>query len=265
MDPYRFRAGRAPLLVSIPHLGTHVPPEVASRLTPAALALPDTDWHLDRLYDFVDELGASVLMATHSRYVVDLNRAPDDASLYPGQDVTGLVPVDTFAREPLYAAGLPDEAEVAARRERYWRPYHDRLAAELARLRERHGYALLWDAHSIASRVPRFFEGRLPDFNLGTGGGTAADPALAGALLAAATSAHGYSAVLDGRFKGGYITRRYGDPANRIHAIQLELAQETYMQEAPPYAFDDARAARLRPHLRGLVETLIAWGRDHLA
>ncbi|MCU0898487.1 MAG: N-formylglutamate deformylase [Burkholderiales bacterium] len=264
MDPYRFRAGHAPLLVSIPHMGTYVPEEIASRLTPAARALPDTDWHLDQLYDFLDEMGASVLMATHSRYVVDLNRPPDDASLYPGQDVTGLVPVDTFARESLYAGALPDAAEIAQRRERYWRPYHDRLATELARLREQHGYVLLWDAHSIASRVPRFFDGRLPDFNLGTGGGTAADPALAGALLSAVASARGYTAVLDGRFKGGYITRRYGDPASRVHAIQLELAQETYMQESPPYAFDESRAAQVRPHLRRLLETLLAWGRDHL-
>jgi N-formylglutamate deformylase len=262
MEPYRYRQGHAPLLVSIPHMGTYVPEEIASRLTPAARALPDTDWHLDRLYDFLDELGASVLMATHSRYVIDLNRPPDDASLYPGQDVTGLVPVDTFAREPLYAGALPDAAEVAERRDRCWRPYHDRLATELARIRAGHGYALLWDAHSIASRVPRFFAGRLPDFNLGTGGGTAADPALASALLSAVASAPGYTAVLDGRFKGGFITRRYGDPANHVHAIQLELAQETYMQESPPYAFDESRAAQVRPHLRRLLETLVAWGRD---
>jgi N-formylglutamate deformylase len=265
MDAYRFRQGHAPLLVSIPHMGTHVPRELAVRMTPAALLLPDTDWHLDRLYDFLDELGASVLMATHSRYVIDLNRPPDDASLYPGQDVTSLVPVDTFAREPVYAGALPEPDEVAARRERHWRPYHDRLAAELARIRTEHGYALLWDAHSIASAVPRFFSGRLPDFNLGTGGGNSADASLANSLLAVAEAAAGHTAVLNGRFKGGYITRRYGDPANRVHAIQLELVQATYMDETPPYAFHDDRAAQVRPHLRRLLETLLAWGRDHLA
>jgi len=265
MEPFQFRQGGVPLLVSIPHVGTHVPPDIAARMTPAALALPDTDWHLDRLYDFLGDLGASVLTATHSRYVVDLNRPPDDASLYPGQDVTGLVPLDTFARAPVYAGPLPNRDEVAARREGWWRPYHERLAAELARLREEHGYALLWDAHSIASEVPRFFPGRLPDFNLGTGGGTAADASLAAALFAAAESAQGYTAVLNGRFKGGYITRRYGDPANKVHAVQLELVQATYMDEAPPYPFDEGRARKVRPHLRRLLETLIAWGREHLA
>lgn len=263
MEPYRFRAGRGPLLVSIPHMGTHLPVEIAARMTPAALALPDTDWHLDRLYDFLDDLGASVLTATHSRYVVDLNRPPDNASLYPGQDVTGLVPIDTFAREPVYAGPLPDGAEIATRRERYWKPYHDRLAAELARIRTEHGYALLWDAHSIASRVPRFFAGRLPDFNLGTGGGLSADPSLAAALLAVVETAHGYTGVLNGRFKGGYITRRYGEPANGVHAIQLELVQETYMHEAPRYPFDETRAGQVRPHLRRMLETLIAWGHAH--
>jgi N-formylglutamate deformylase len=246
-------------------MGTYVPPDIESRMTPAARALPDTDWHLDRLYDFLDDLGASVLMATHSRYVVDLNRPPDNASLYPGQDVTGLVPTDTFAQDPVYGGALPDEAESTGRRERYWLPYHECLAGELARIRTEYGYALLWDAHSIASRVPRFFAGRLPDLNLGTGGGSSADLSLAAALLAAAESAQGYTAVLNGRFKGGYITRRYGDPANRMHAIQLELVQETYMHEAPPYAFDEERARRVRPHLRRLLETLIHWGRAHVA
>ncbi len=265
MAPFTFRAGGAPLLVSIPHMGTHVPDEIARRLTPAALALPDTDWHLDRLYDFLDALGASVLAATHSRYVVDLNRPPDDESLYPGQDVTGLVPLDTFARAPLYAGPAPDAAEVAARRDRYWRPYHERLAAELERLKAAHGYALLWDAHSIASEVPRFFTGRLPDFNIGTGGGTAADPSLAAALLATARSAPGYTAVLNGRFKGGYITRRYGDPAHDVHAVQLELAQATYMEERPPFPFREDLAAGVRPHLRRMLERMLAWGRERYA
>lgn len=266
METFAFRRGDSPLVVSMPHVGTGVPADIAARMTPAALAMPDTDWHLERLYDFLGPLGATVLVATHSRYVVDLNRPPDDASLYPGQDTTGLVPADTFAREPVYRTGAtPDAAEIEQRIARYWQPYHDRLAGTLAEVRAKHGYALLWDAHSIASAVPRFFSGRLPDFNLGTGGGNSADTSLANSLLAVAEAAAGHTAVLNGRFKGGYITRRYGDPANRVHAIQLELVQATYMDETPPYAFHDDRAAQMRPHLRRLLETLLAWGRDHLA
>lgn len=263
MDTYTFRAGTAPLLVSMPHTGTHLPPELAARMTRAARVLPDTDWHLERLYDFLDALGASVLVATHSRYVVDLNRPPDDTNLYPGQDTTGLVPVDTFARAPVYQDGAaPDGAEIAARIDRYWRPYHARLGQELERLRSAHGYALLWDAHSIASRVPRFFSGRLPDLNLGTAGGRSCARAAIDAVAAVAQRAAGYTAVLDGRFKGGYITRRYGQPNTRVHTIQLELAQITYMEEAPPFAFDEARAARLRPVLRALLEAMLAAGRS---
>ncbi|HUG76492.1 MAG TPA: N-formylglutamate deformylase [Burkholderiales bacterium] len=264
MKPFRFRAGDGPLLVSMPHTGTHLPATLKGRLTPAAQALPDTDWHLEPLYDFLDALGASVLVATHSRYVVDLNRPPDDANLYPGQDTTGLVPVDTFHREAIYLNGeAPQESEVRVRADSCWRPYHDKLQAELERLRSRHGVALLWDAHSIASEVPRFFSGRLPDFNLGTAGGSSCGAGIGEALLGAV---EGYSAVLNGRFKGGYITRCYGDPANRIHAVQLELSEATYMEERPPYRLREDLAARVRPQLRRLLEEFLrlgqALGRD---
>jgi N-formylglutamate deformylase len=263
MDTYAFRAGTAPLLVSMPHVGTRLPAELAARMTDAAAALPDTDWHLERLYDFLAALGASVLVATHSRYVVDLNRPPDGANLYPGQDTTGLVPVDTFARAPLYRDGAaPTADEVPVRVERYWRPYHQQLARELDRLRVVHGYALLWDAHSIASEVPRFFVGRLPDFNLGTADGASCAREIENAVAAVARQAPGYTAVLNGRFKGGYITRRYGRPTERVHAIQLELAEITYMHEAPPFAFDEVRAARLRPHLRAMIEAMLEAGRQ---
>jgi len=161
--PFRFRRGTRPLLISMPHVGTHVPPQLAARLSDEARHVPDTDWHLERLYDFADELGASVLVATHSRYVVDLNRPPDGASLYPGQSVTGLCPLDTFDDTPLYPAGdVPDDVEIAERREAIWQPYHRQLADELARIKAQHGIAALWDAHSIRSVLPRFFEGKLP-------------------------------------------------------------------------------------------------------
>jgi N-formylglutamate deformylase len=259
MQLFRFRGGRTPLLVSMPHTGTHVPDWLAPRLSGAAKPLPDTDWHLERLYDFLDELGASVLVATHSRYVVDLNRPPDGASLYPGQDTTGLVPLDTFHREPLYLPRFaPAEAEVRSRIAQYWEPYHAKLAQELERVKRAHGHALLWDAHSILSELPRFFEGKLPDFNLGTANGASCAPGMGEALL---KKVSGYRAVLNGRFKGGYITRRYGDPAGGVHAVQLELSEATYMEETAPYRFREDLAQRLRPQLRTLLETFLNLGR----
>ena len=258
--PFTFHRGSRPLLISMPHVGTHVPPAIAARLTPEGREVHDTDWHLDRLYGFAVAMGASILQATHSRYVVDLNRPPDGASLYPGQNVTGLCPVDTFDNTPLYADGAgPDAAEIAARREAVWRPYHDQLAAELARIKAQHGVAMLWDAHSIRSVLPRFFEGKLPDFNLGTADGTSCDPALAQQLLSIAQAAPGHTAVLNGRFKGGHITRHYGRPAENVHAVQLEMTQCSYMQEHMPFDYLPDVAARAQPTVRVLLEAMLAF------
>ncbi len=258
--PFRFRAGTRPLLISIPHGGTYVPAALARRLTAEARQVPDTDWHLERLYDFADELGASVLLATHSRYVIDLNRPPDGASLYPGQSVTGLCPVDTFDDTPIYAAGdVPDEHEVAGRREAIWQPYHGQLADELARLKSAHGSVALWDAHSIRSVLPRFFDGKLPDLNLGTANGASCDPALAQSLLGVAARDAAHSSVLNGRFKGGYITRQYGNPAQGVQAVQLEMTQCSYMQEALPFKYLPDVAARVQPTLRRMVEAALAF------
>jgi len=257
---FTFHRGTRPLLVSMPHIGTHVPASVSAQLTPQARELHDTDWHLARLYDFAVGMGASVLQATHSRYVIDLNRPPDGASLYPGQNVTGLCPTDTFDSAPLYTDDCgPSEAEVAERREAIWQPYHTQLASELARLRATHGVALLWDAHSIRSVVPRFFEGRLPDLNLGTADGASCAPSLADQLLAIAQATPGYTAVLNGRFKGGHITRHYGNPAHNVHAVQLELAQCTYMQETMPFAYLPAQAQGVQPTLRAMLQAMLDW------
>ncbi len=231
-------------------------------MTPAALRVPDTDWHLPQLYDFAGELGASILAATHSRYVIDLNRPEDDANLYPGQDTTGLIPRDTFAKEAIYTSGKePDEAEISARKIHYWQPYHAQLAAELARIKAQHGYALLWDAHSIASQVPRFFPGRLTDLNLGTAGGSACGAGLGEALLAVAQQKERYSVVLNGRFKGGHITRRYGDPAAQVHAVQLELSWAAYMNETFPYDYRTDLAEQVRPLLGHLLDTMLSWAK----
>ncbi|WP_428262418.1 N-formylglutamate deformylase [Haliangium sp.] len=260
MDIFQLQRGHTPLLVSVPHAGTHVPAAIAARLSDPAHALPDTDWHVHVLYDFAAELGASVLVATHSRYVIDLNRDPAGVELYPGQDNTGLVPLTCFDRAPVYRPGQePDPADIEARIDAYWRPYHDALAAELDRLVAAHGHAVLFDAHSIRSRVPRFFAGTLPDLNLGSAGGTSAAPALRARAMAVLEAAAGFSCVCDGRFRGGYITRRYGRPDQSRHALQLEMAQQVYMDEAPPYRYRADLAERIRPSLRALLSALAAW------
>ena len=262
---FRLHRGSVPLLISMPHIGTHIPEALQQAYTPRALALEDTDWHLDRLYDFLPGLGASVLMPTLSRYVIDLNRPPDDAPMYPGASNTELCPTRFFTGDPLYCEGAaPDVTERERRRDVYWRPYHAALADELARLRSVHGHVLLWDAHSIRSKIPWLFEGRLPDLNIGTADGASADPRIADAVVRACASAPGVSSVLNGRFKGGYITRQYGRPADGVHAVQLEMCQALYMDEAPPFAWNAARAASIQPLLLTMVAAALnACGECH--
>ncbi|MFP5394264.1 MAG: N-formylglutamate deformylase, partial [Gammaproteobacteria bacterium] len=242
---FAFEPGRVPLLVSIPHAGTDIPDDIAARLTPAGLERADTDWHLDRLYGFAAELGASVLAARWSRYVIDLNRPPEDFNLYPGLDTTGLCPVDTFARAPLYLDELvPDQAETGQRLARYWQPYHAQLQAELNRLLAIHGRVVLWDAHSIASTVPRFFDGRLPDLNFGSAQGASCAPALEDVVLARARANGSFSIAHNGRFKGGYITRHYGRPDDLAAlALLLVLAQGPEWGWASPAVLGCAAAA----------------------
>jgi N-formylglutamate deformylase len=257
---YTLERGAAPLLISVPHRGTRIPEALAEEMTPAALRVDDCDWHLERLYAFAREMGASILLPEYARYVIDLNRPPDDANLYPGRDTTGLCPVDTFDKEPLYLPGhAPSREQIDARRALYWQPYHDALATELAALRHAHGRVLLWEAHSIRSVVPRFFDGRLPEFNFGTADGASAAAGLAERLAGIVDRDGRYSSVANGRFKGGYITRRYGDPASGIHAVQLELTQATYMQESSPYVYDEARASEVQPLLRELLAAAVEY------
>jgi N-formylglutamate deformylase len=229
---FRLHQGTAPLLISLPHDGSALPPGFAELLTPAAQRVPDTDWQVSRLYDFARGLGASILVPRFSRYVVDLNRPLDDVSLYPGQNTTGLCPTVQFSGEPVYREGLePDPAEIARRVQVYWQPYHAALRAELDRLRAAHGRVLLWEGHSIRSVVPFLFEGRLPDFNIGTAAGSSCAPAVQARIEAVLAAQSDYSFVVNGRFKGGHITRHYGNPADGVDAVQLELAQFNYMDE----------------------------------
>ena len=256
--PFYFRRGNAPVLVSMPHVGTELPEAVRPQLTAVAELLQDTDWHIERLYAFAESLDATVLRARHSRYAIDLNRPPDGASLYPGQTTTGLCPTETFRGEPLYPEGRqPDETEQARRLVHHWRPYHDALRTELGRLRAIHGAVLLWDAHSIASHLPRLFDGQLPDFNFGTADGASCAPALIDAVRGAARG-HPYTQVLTGRFKGGYITRHYGAPNAGIHAIQLEMSQAIYMQETPPFSWLPALASPVQAALEDMFGAALA-------
>ncbi len=254
-----FTRGRVPLLISMPHPGTRLTPAVEAGLVPEAMSLADTDWHIPQLYDFAEELGASVLEARYSRYVVDLNRPADDKPLY-ATATTGLYPDTLFDGRPLFRDGLAPSAQERARYlDEIWTPYHQTLSDELQRLKAEFGYALLWDAHSIRSEVPRLFDGRLPDLNLGTNSGASCAPALAARLQASCTQQKGFNHVFNGRFKGGYITRQYGNPRRNIHAVQLELVQCTYMDETEPFDFREDLAAPTRRVLKGLLQAALDW------
>ncbi len=256
-EVFSLRQGRAPLLISMPHIGTQIPAPLRDGFEPRALDVEDADWHLDRLYDFTDALCASVIQPRVARYVIDLNRPPDDTPMYPGASNTELCPTRFFDGSPLYREGhAPDVVQRLQRRAHYWQPYHDALRAELERLLALHGRVLLWDAHSIRGEIPWLFEGRLPDLNIGTASGASAHAQITDAV-AAAVGSH-FTQVVNGRFKGGYITRHYGEPARGIHAVQLEMCQHTYMTEAPPWAWDAQQAARVQPVLRRMVEAALA-------
>ena len=258
MDTFTLHRGSAPLLVSLPHDGTAVPSDIEARLVPSARRVPDTDWNVSRLYAFSRELGASMIVPTYSRYVIDLNRPRDNASLYPGQNTTGLCPIVQFSGEPVYQAGEePAQDEIAERIETYWRPYHDALAAEIARIRAEHGRVVLWEGHSIRSVVPFLFDGRLPDFNLGTAGGASCSVALQSRLVEVLAAQNDHIYIVNGRFKGGYITRHYGEPKQDVEAVQLELAQLNYMDE-DSFEYREDLAARTQRVLRALLEACLA-------
>ena len=252
---FQYTEGQAPLLISMPHNGTKIPDDIAACMTDIGLTVPDTDWYIDRLYDFASDVGAYVIKPTCNRLVIDLNRDPAGVNLYPGAQSTELCPTTCFDFSPVYKSDQqPDEQEVNRRIEQYWRPYHQQLEQALADIRDRFGVAVLLDAHSIRSEVARFFDGRLPDFNFGTASGQSCSKAMQEHLQQFDTGS--YSQVSNGRFKGGYITRAYGDPDSNIHAVQLELSQRTYMNEGNA-DYDERLAAQVKPVLREFVEHLL--------
>ncbi len=259
-DAFELHRGSTPLVVSVPHAGTAIPDDLRFRYMDQALAVADTDWFVDRIYGFAPDLGASLIVPRMSRYVIDLNRSPENTPMYPGANNTELCPTCSFDGDRLYRDGhAPDAAEIARRIERYWQPYHDALAAELERAKVAHGYAILLDGHSIKSRLPWLFEGTLPDLNLGTAGATSCASTLRAALMRVLEVQTTFTQVTDGRFKGGHITRHYGRPASGVHAVQLEICWSCYMREERPYVIDAARAERLAPVLRALVDAMLEW------
>jgi formiminoglutamase len=258
ISPVEIKQGDSPIVLGLPHTGTHVPPEIEVRLNARGRGLDDTDWHIHRLYDGLLE-EATTVRATFHRYVIDANRDPSGVSLYPGQNTTTLVPLTDFDGQEIWNEKL-DAAEIEARRMAYHAPYHAALEAELQRVKAQHGFAILYDCHSIRSQIPFLFEGTLPDFNTGTNMGTTCDPAIERIVVAACDQAKGYSSVLNGRFKGGWTTRHYGRPAEGVHAIQMELAQSTYLStEAAPWRYDQTKANRLRAHLHSILTSLANW------
>ncbi len=264
--------GAAPLVVSLPHTGTVLPPELETRVVSPWLARKDADWWIDRLYGFAAELGATVVHTAISRTVIDVNRDPSGVSLYPGQATTALCPTETFDGEPLYADGdAPSPRAAAERLRHYFAPYHAALDEELTRLLAQHPRVVLYDGHSIRSKIPRLFAGELPQFNLGTSDGASCDPTLT-RVVERVCDRTGMSRVTNGRFKGGYITRHYGRPDAGVHAIQMELACRGYMDEPSavrpetwPTPYSDARARQLRSTVRDVLEHAVIWATERPA
>ncbi len=260
MSSFTLHQGTQPLLVSVPHAGTGIPDELKKLFTDRALAVEDTDWFLDSIYAFAMQLGASFIVPNYSRYVVDLNRPPENTPMYAGVNNTELCPTRFFSGDPLYKPGLePNYSQVEARVKQYWQPYHQALQTELARIKTIHGHAVLWDGHSICSQLPWLFDGTLPNLNLGTVSGTSCAKELQELVHLTALNQHHFTVVLNGRFKGGYITRQYGQPDRGVHAVQLEMTWNCYMAEQPPYAIDPARSAKLVTVLETLLKAAISW------
>jgi N-formylglutamate deformylase len=259
MDVYELHRGSSPLIVSMPHSGTALSPGLEARLSSEGRGLPDTDWHVPQLYNFLTGFKASTIKANFSRYVIDLNRDPTGHSLYPGQATTELVPTTLFDGTPIYKDGeAPDEDEIEQRRTEFYDPYHRALTELIMQTRMEHGYVVLWDAHSIASEVPRLFEGVLPDLNLGTNGGESCDRTIERWAVKAMMDHEDYASIVNGRFKGGWITRAYGRPSQNVHALQMELAQSAYMKtEAAPWAFDETKADALRAALTDTIKAAL--------
>lgn len=265
MNSVEYIQGDTPLLISIPHMGTSIPESIAKDMTAIGRSIPDTDWHLDRLYDFADALGAHFITPHYSRYVIDLNRKPGGEALYPGLNTTTLVPLHTFAGEPIYEQGHePSKADIAERVNVFWKPYHRCLKEKLDLIKQQQGFVILFEAHSILSQLPLLFDGQLPDLNIGTHSGQSCSQALETLVKQVLSQDKNYRLVVNDRFKGGYITRHYGCPTEQVHSMQLELVQSNYLSEQATahhdrFEYDTVKAERLQQLLKKLIEGLLQW------
>lgn len=251
------KPGDSPLVLAQPHGGTEIPGSILARLNHHGNDRADTDWHIGRLYAGL-LADATIVSTPIHRYVIDANRDPADQSLYPGQNTTGLCPTTTFDGTKIYLEGQsPSVDEIRERQRRYHQPYHDALRKQLERVHQIHGYVILYDCHSIRSLVPYLFDGRLPDFNIGTNSSSSCDQAIESAVQTVCAAAAEYRTVSNGRFKGGWTTRHYGEPVRGFHAIQMELAQCNYMLEQSPWSYDDSKADKLRVILADILKSLI--------
>ena len=269
MNPVEVISGDSPIILGMPHTGTYVPEDVLSKLNDNGQKLADTDWHIYKLYEGLLE-EATIVRANFHRYVIDANRDPSGKSLYPGQNTTSICPLTDFDGEAIYFDGQePNEKEIAQRIDEFHVPYHAAITAEIERVREKFGVAILYDCHSIRSSIPFLFEGQLPDFNIGTNEGQTCAPEIEQITHNICRDADGFSTVLNGRFKGGWTTRHYGQPENGVYAIQMELAQHRYLEsEQLPFDYSLENAANLRMHLKNILEALSEWAlelnkRDH--
>lgn len=259
MTPVLVQQGDGPVILGQPHCGTHIPVEIQDCLNARGRALADTDWHINRLYHGL-LAEATVVQATFHRYVIDANRDPAGGSLYPGQNTTGLCPTTDFDGLPIWDR-LPDGPEIDRRRQQFHAPYHAALAAQVARVKARHGVAVVFDCHSIRSHIPFLFTGQLPLFNIGTNDGATCANAIADAVFAPCFAAA--DTVLNGRFKGGWTTRHYGTPAQNVHAIQLEIAQRGYLDtELPEWTYAPGKADALRETLSLCLNSLDSLARS---
>ncbi|WP_374833045.1 N-formylglutamate deformylase [Paenochrobactrum pullorum] len=259
MQAFELKSGSSPVIIALPHTGTDVPDDIMVRLNDNGLKLADTDWHIHHLYGGLLE-DATMIRATFHRYCIDANRDPEGVSLYPGQNTTTLIPTTDFDGLAIWKEGEePTSDDIEDRLNRFHKPYHDALAAEIERVKKIHGIAILYDCHSIRSHIPFLFEGILPDFNIGTDMGKTCAPEIEAIAVDVTSKAQGYTSILNGRFKGGWTTRHYGKPENRVHAIQMELAQKTHLvSENLPFAYDEAKAERLRVHLKTILQRIEA-------
>lgn len=258
MNPVEVVLGDSPLVLGLPHTGSFVPEDIRQHLNATGRSLADTDWHIDRLYDgLIDNV--TTVRATFHRYVIDANRDPSGISLYPGQATTGLVPLTDFDGQNIWGK-VPDADDLDIRRQQFHAPYHHALASEMQRIKDIHGFAVLYDCHSIRSEIPFLFDGILPDFNIGTNLGATCAPEIEANTWAHCKAASAYRSVLNGRFIGGWTTRHYGRPADGFHAIQMELTQSAYLAaEAAPWTYNTAKATRLRVVLRDILASIVDW------